>query len=199
MMMAVLHEDRRRAGSFGQDADQYDRARLSYPPELIDDVVDAGVRQVLDVGCGTGIAARQFTARGCSVLGIEPDARMAAVARRHGIAVTVAAFAEVYRRHAPELLDRSITLRAPPSPLTSTRRRSPRRDSSGSWSNGAIPGSRSTHGTSGWTSSLRSDHRTMERATLQATLAGISAVIDRLGGLITVNHRTRLITARRIA
>ncbi|MGW3626958.1 methyltransferase domain-containing protein [Streptomyces sp. NPDC000880] len=31
----------------------------------------------LDVGCGTGIAARQFQAVGCRVLGVEPDARMA--------------------------------------------------------------------------------------------------------------------------
>jgi len=37
---------------------------------------------VLDVGCGTGIAARQFRAAGCRVTGVEPDARMAELARR---------------------------------------------------------------------------------------------------------------------
>ena len=42
---------------------------------------------MLDVGCGTGIVARQLTARGCEVLGLEPDPRMAEVARRHGVAV----------------------------------------------------------------------------------------------------------------
>jgi SAM-dependent methyltransferase len=47
---------------------------------------------VLDVGCGTGIAARQFLAAGCSVLGIDVDQRMAEMARRSGIKVEVAAF-----------------------------------------------------------------------------------------------------------
>ncbi|MFZ0170204.1 MAG: class I SAM-dependent methyltransferase, partial [Acidimicrobiales bacterium] len=47
---------------------------------------------VLDVGIGTGIAARQFQAAGCRVLGIEVDARMAEVARRCGLEVEVAAF-----------------------------------------------------------------------------------------------------------
>ena len=90
--MAFVYGDRRRAGSFGDDAEQYDRARPSYPAELIDDLVAPDVQRVLDVGCGTGIAARLFAARGCAVFGVEPDARMAAVARRHGIHVVVAAF-----------------------------------------------------------------------------------------------------------
>jgi len=47
---------------------------------------------VLDVGIGTGIAARQFQAAGCRVLGIEVDTRMAEVARRCGLEVEVAAF-----------------------------------------------------------------------------------------------------------
>jgi SAM-dependent methyltransferase len=47
---------------------------------------------VLDVGCGTGIEARQFQAAGCRVLGVEPDARMAAFARRSGVEVEVATF-----------------------------------------------------------------------------------------------------------
>jgi SAM-dependent methyltransferase len=51
------------------------------------DVVD-----VVDVGCGTGIAARQFQAAGCAVLGVEPDARMAEFARRGGVEVEVATF-----------------------------------------------------------------------------------------------------------
>jgi SAM-dependent methyltransferase len=47
---------------------------------------------VFDVGCGTGIAARQFQAVGCTVLGVEPDARMADFARSRGLQVEVAAF-----------------------------------------------------------------------------------------------------------
>jgi SAM-dependent methyltransferase len=47
---------------------------------------------VLDVGCGTGIAARQFQAVGCRVLGVEPDARMADLAQQLGGEVDVATF-----------------------------------------------------------------------------------------------------------
>lgn len=49
-------------------------------------------RDFLDVGVGTGIAARQFKVAGCRVLGLDVDARMADVARRHGITVEVAPF-----------------------------------------------------------------------------------------------------------
>jgi hypothetical protein len=52
-MTFVIHTDRRRAGSFGDHAEQYDRARPSYPAELVDDLVGPDVRRVLDVGCGT--------------------------------------------------------------------------------------------------------------------------------------------------
>ncbi len=91
-----LHEDRGRAESFGAAARRYDRSRPDYPPELYDVVLGAhatGLR-VLDVGCGTGIAARQMAARGARVLGVEVDARMADVARASGIEVEVAAFEE---------------------------------------------------------------------------------------------------------
>jgi len=47
---------------------------------------------VLDVGCGTGVAARQFQAAGCTVLGVEPDTRMAEFARARGLPVEVATF-----------------------------------------------------------------------------------------------------------
>jgi SAM-dependent methyltransferase len=46
----------------------------------------------LDVGCGTGIAGRQFQATGRMVLGVEPDERMAAFARGTGLRVEVATF-----------------------------------------------------------------------------------------------------------
>jgi len=89
-----LHQDRRRACSFGSDAELYDRARPDYPDALIDDLMAEEPRRVLDVGCGTGKAARLFLARGCDVIGVEPDASMASVARRHGVVVEVASFEE---------------------------------------------------------------------------------------------------------
>ncbi|MEV6824177.1 methyltransferase domain-containing protein [Amycolatopsis sp. NPDC051102] len=81
------------AESFGSDAGRYDRARPEYPRELVDRIVAASPgSDVLDVGCGTGIEARQFRDAGCRVLGVDPDARMAAFARRGGIDVEVAKF-----------------------------------------------------------------------------------------------------------
>ena len=85
------HRARQIAESFGTDAERYERARPSYPDALIDRIVtDSPGPDVLDAGCGTGIAARQFQAAGCRVLGVEPDARMAEVARRLGVEVEVA-------------------------------------------------------------------------------------------------------------
>ena len=79
------------AESFGGDAARYDRSRPSYPDALVDRIVTASPGpDLLDVGCGTGIAARQFQAAGCRVLGVDPDERMAEVARRGGLAVEVA-------------------------------------------------------------------------------------------------------------
>ena len=70
------------AESFGTDARRYDRARPGYPDALVARIVAGSPGlDVLDVGCGTGIAARQFQAAGCAVIGVEPDARMAEFAR----------------------------------------------------------------------------------------------------------------------
>jgi SAM-dependent methyltransferase len=87
-----LHEDRTRALSFGGVAALYDKARPSYPPALIDALTELSPRRVLDVGCGTGKAARLLLERGCDVLGVEPDPSMAAIARSHGITVEEATF-----------------------------------------------------------------------------------------------------------
>jgi SAM-dependent methyltransferase len=87
------HQQRDVAESFGADAERYDRARPSYPGALVDRIVAASPGpDVLDVGCGTGIAARLFQAAGCRVLGVEPDARMADLARQSGVDVEVAKF-----------------------------------------------------------------------------------------------------------
>lgn len=90
---AVLHKARRMAESFGTDAQRYDEARPGYPEDLVARIVAGSPgSDVLDVGCGTGIAARQFQAAGCAVLGVEPDARMAGIARARGLQVEVATF-----------------------------------------------------------------------------------------------------------
>lgn len=90
-----LHQYRRAAESFGDNAERYDRARPSYPAEMVERIAGASPgRDVLDVGCGTGIAARLFQDVGCRVLGVDVDARMAEVARRGGLDVEVAKFEE---------------------------------------------------------------------------------------------------------
>jgi SAM-dependent methyltransferase len=88
----TVHRDRARAESFGSIAERYDRFRPSYPNSLIDDLEATGARTVLDIACGTGIAARELAARGLSVLGVEVDPQMAAVARAHGLDVETASF-----------------------------------------------------------------------------------------------------------
>lgn len=94
----MLFQQRSRAESFGAVAELYDRVRPSYPPALIDALLADGPgrfgRQcsVLDIGCGTGIASALLAERGCDVLGVEVDERMARVARARGLTVEVAQF-----------------------------------------------------------------------------------------------------------
>jgi len=90
------HQAREVAESFGTNASRYDRARPDYPGALVERIVAASPSPVpvtvLDVGCGTGIVARQFQAAGCEVLGVDPDERMAGQARERGLEVEVATF-----------------------------------------------------------------------------------------------------------
>jgi SAM-dependent methyltransferase len=88
----MVFEDRDRAGSFGDDAAQYDRSRPGYPDELIAALVRDDPRVAVDVGCGTGIVADLLAGRGVDVVGVEPDERMASVARAKGLHVEVAKF-----------------------------------------------------------------------------------------------------------
>ncbi|MDI2130660.1 class I SAM-dependent methyltransferase [Yinghuangia seranimata] len=87
------HRSRDVAESFGADATRYDRARPRYPDEVVQRIAAAAPEgDILDVGTGTGIAARQLRAAGRRVLGVEPDPRMAEVARGLGLEVDVATF-----------------------------------------------------------------------------------------------------------
>lgn len=94
----MLFQERDRAESFGAVAEQYDRARPTYPPQLIDALLQHRPASALDVGCGTGIASALLRDRGLAVLGVEVDPRMAELARAKGIDVEVARFEDWERR-----------------------------------------------------------------------------------------------------
>jgi SAM-dependent methyltransferase len=85
---------RERSGLFDQQAEAYDRFRPTYPDAVIDELLGPipASLDVLDVGCGTGIASRQIAKRGAKVLGVELAPRMAEIARGHGVDVEIAAF-----------------------------------------------------------------------------------------------------------
>jgi SAM-dependent methyltransferase len=87
-----LFTNRQRANSFGGAAENYDAFRPRYPDQLIDDVLAPRPRRVLEGGAGTGIASMQLIERGVDLLAVEPDARMAAIARSKGIPVELATF-----------------------------------------------------------------------------------------------------------
>ena len=91
-MADELFRDRGRAESFGSIAEVYDRLRPAPAPAFVDELVALAPETVLDVGCGTGKVARELSARGLEVLGVELDERMAAIAREHGIEVELGAF-----------------------------------------------------------------------------------------------------------
>src|SRR6202011_1770021 len=72
---------------FGDVAELYDRVRPSYPCALVDDILEfSGARagaHALEIGAGTGKATRLFAERGLRILGLEPSAEMAGIARRN--------------------------------------------------------------------------------------------------------------------
>ncbi|MFH1133181.1 MAG: class I SAM-dependent methyltransferase [Nanoarchaeota archaeon] len=64
----------------------YDAVRPDYPSRLISHVLrQAKLKpgaQILDIGCGTGRATAHFVGKGYHVLGIDPSAKMLAIARK---------------------------------------------------------------------------------------------------------------------
>ena len=89
---ADLYADRARADSFGAAARLYDARRPRYPDQLIDDLLSRGAQTVLDVGAGTGIVSEQLLAKGVNVIAVEPDPRMAEIARAKGISIEMGTF-----------------------------------------------------------------------------------------------------------
>jgi SAM-dependent methyltransferase len=69
--------------TFEEDADLYDRARPTYPDELIDELPLAAGARIVEIGCGTGQATRLLALRGYDVTCVELGPKLAAVARRN--------------------------------------------------------------------------------------------------------------------
>jgi SAM-dependent methyltransferase len=69
----------RRARSFGQVADLYQRGRPGYPPEAIEWLLGPEPLDVLDLGAGTGKLTAALLAAGHWVTALEPLAEMRAV------------------------------------------------------------------------------------------------------------------------
>ena len=86
--------DRVQALVFGEVAEEYDRVRPGYPPELISDVAEFASAEptALEIGAGTGKATLAFAAHGARITALEPDPAMALVLRQRaaGLGVTIA-------------------------------------------------------------------------------------------------------------
>jgi len=71
---------------FGKAAADYARHRQGFPSLLFERLASLGIglpgQQVLDLGTGTGLLARDFARRGCQVAGLDPSEAMMAEARR---------------------------------------------------------------------------------------------------------------------
>ncbi len=72
---------------FSNRAGEYARARPSYPPQIVDAVLDGlsdpSSLVAADVGAGTGLFARLLADKGCRVIAIEPNPAMRDAAVPH--------------------------------------------------------------------------------------------------------------------
>ena len=90
--------------NFGQISDLYDKARPTYPKQLVDRIITyskiKSSGKVLDVGCGTGQATALFAEHGFGVVGLDVSREMIRVAKKncssfHHVKFKVACFEDV--------------------------------------------------------------------------------------------------------
>ena len=81
----MTRHDPQRGLSFDSEAHHYDRFRPRYPREVFDDIATLGAidatSEILEVGCGPGVATEEMIARGWSVLAVDPGKQFAELAR----------------------------------------------------------------------------------------------------------------------
>ncbi|HEX8495958.1 MAG TPA: class I SAM-dependent methyltransferase [Actinomycetales bacterium] len=90
-----------RALTFGSVAEAYERHRLGYPDEVVDEVLRYAGRPVgnaVEIGAGTGKATTLFASRGIDVTAVEPDADMARVLRRTTTGLPVEVMVTTYEQ-----------------------------------------------------------------------------------------------------
>ncbi len=84
-MTAADRGKKERSLSFGSQAAAYERGRPSYPPEAVDWILasspDSPVRDVLDLGAGTGKLTSRLVERGLHVVAVDPIAELLDVLR----------------------------------------------------------------------------------------------------------------------
>ena len=96
-------------------AEAYAANRTGYSAELYDTIAAFGLRRgasILDVGCGTGIAALPFSSNGFPVTGVDPSEAMLSKARA---AIPHAEFVQASAEHLPftdERFDVAISAQA---------------------------------------------------------------------------------------
>jgi SAM-dependent methyltransferase len=71
--------------TFGAHADAYERARPEWPEAAARWLVPERAELVVELGAGTGKLTRAVAALGVRVVAVEPDPRMLAVLRGHGL------------------------------------------------------------------------------------------------------------------
>jgi SAM-dependent methyltransferase len=110
MSISHTHRQDEQRLAFGRVAELYDHARPSYPTACIDAVIEFGALEpparILEVGAGTGKATVLLAERGFGIIGLEPSAEMARVARAN-----CAAYPDV------EIVECEFERWRPPEPL----------------------------------------------------------------------------------